>query len=166
MDMLTLEVFHKDIEFSKLYQKQFDEMNERNQHAGAEAGIDIYAEEDATLVAGQQLLIKTGLQLRMPKWYFALVAGRSWLALREGISVLGGVIDNTYTWEVGVILHLAHGAERDGGEERTYKIKSWDRIAQLLILNQANYFLYGKATHGQRKSKTTRGDKWFGSSGK
>lgn len=91
-----------------------------------DAGWDLYALEAGELEPGQRELFRTGIALAIPHGYVGYIKPRSGLALRQGINVLGGVIDSGYRGDVGVILHntdIEIGTMIDGG----------DRIAQLVI---------------------------------
>ena len=56
------------------------------------------------LAPGQRIAIPTGLAVAVPPTHYLRVAGRSGLALKNGIDVLGGVVDADYRGEVKVIL--------------------------------------------------------------
>ena len=67
-------------------------------HEG-DAGLDLYAREDASIAAGGgRLLMPTGISIAIPIGFCGLVMPRSGLALRHGISVVNapGLIDAAY----------------------------------------------------------------------
>ncbi len=66
--------------------------------------------------------VGTGLSLSLPQGTYGRIAPRSGLALRNGISIGGGVIDSDYRGEVKVIIHNLDGKE-------DFQIKIGDRIA-------------------------------------
>ena len=63
--------------------------------------------------------------MAIPKGYYGRIAPRSGLALRDGIGVLGGVVDSGYRGEIGVI--LINSGSRD------FDFYKGDRVAQLII---------------------------------
>ena len=93
-----------------------------------DAGIDLQARIDATLGAGEWAMVPTGIAVAIPVGYAGLVAPRSGLAARHGISVVNGpgVVDAGYRGEVNVIL-INHGTE-------PVNLARGDRIAQLVVV--------------------------------
>ena len=97
-------------------------------HEG-DAGLDLYAREDATLPAGGgRALVPTGISIAIPMGYGGFVLPRSGLAVKHGISVVNapGLIDAAYRGEVKVVL-----VNTDPTSD--YDIARGDRIAQLVI---------------------------------
>ena len=91
----------------------------------SDAGWDLYTPKDFTIEPKKQVLINTGIKITVPKNTYGRIAPRSGLANKNGIDVLGGVIDRGYTGEIKVIL-INHG-------NNTKIFKNGDRIAQLII---------------------------------
>lgn len=96
---------------------------------GASA-VDLHfcgGDEPFLLIPGRFHLFGTGLAMEIPVGFEGQVRPRSGLALKHGITVLNtpGTIDADYRGEVKVLL-INLGAE-------SYKIRPWDRIAQLVI---------------------------------
>jgi len=97
-------------------------------HEG-DAGLDLYAREDATVPAGGgRLLMPTGIAIAIPVGYCGLVLPRSGLALRHGISIVNapGLIDAAYRGEIKAVL-LNTDPDAD------YVIHRGDRVAQLVV---------------------------------
>ncbi len=72
-----------------------------------DAGLDLYAAEAATVVAGGgRALVATGISIAIPIGYGGFVLPRSGMALKHGISVVNapGLIDAAYRGEIKVIL--------------------------------------------------------------
>ncbi|MGV1754769.1 dUTP diphosphatase [Agrobacterium sp. CG674] len=78
-----------------------------------------------TLYAGQRALLQTNVAVELPTGTFGDIRGRSGLANKNGIAVLGGIIDSDYRGPLGVIL-LNTGSEN-------IKFKHHDRIAQMIV---------------------------------
>eukprot|EP00973_Karenia_brevis_P068836 9569887-Karenia_brevis.AAC.1 len=64
---------------------------------GGSASYDIHAAEQTTIPPLDLGLIKTGLKIGTPFGTYARLAARSGLALKQKISVEGGVVDFDYT---------------------------------------------------------------------
>lgn len=74
------------------------------------AAYDLYAAADVWVPPfwyGRVTLVPTGVVWKAPEAgaYACQIASRSGLALRFGLTVVGGVIDADYTGEMGVLLH-------------------------------------------------------------
>jgi dUTP pyrophosphatase len=96
-------------------------------HPG-DAGLDLFAREDATVPAGHRYLMPTGIAIAIPPGHCGLVMPRSGLALKHGISVVNapGLIDAAYRGEIKVVL-INTDTEHD------YTFHRGDRCAQLVI---------------------------------
>jgi dUTP pyrophosphatase len=122
-----------------------------------DAGLDLRAREDVTLVPGERAVVATGVAVAVPPGCVGLVHPRSGLAARHGVALVNapGTIDAGYRGEVKVILvnldpvkpvHLARG----------------DRIAQLVVQRV-------ETVHVQEVGildETARGPAGFGSTGR
>lgn len=128
--------------------------------SNAEAGFDVYADEDLTIPPlvenpdEARALVSTGIAIATPTGYYARVAPRSGLAVKQGIDVLAGVVDASYRGEVKIALVNLSGEPVD--------IKRGDRIAQLVV----TAYYAGPAIVVDELSDTARGEKGFGSSGR
>ena len=137
-------------------------------HEG-DAGMDVFALNDASLTNGVPTLIKTGLAAEIPDGYEIQVRSRSGLALK-GVRVENapGTIDSKYRGEIGVILTFRNDrmyATADGTHpERQlwYNIKKGDKIAQLVLAPVT----FAEPYEVQELSETERGINGFGSTGK
>jgi dUTP pyrophosphatase len=97
-------------------------------HPG-DAGLDLYAREDALLVAaGGRALVPTGISIAIPVGHCGLVMPRSGLALKHGISIVNapGLIDAAYRGEIKAVLINTDPAA-------DYHVHRGDRVAQLVI---------------------------------
>ncbi len=93
-------------------------------HEG-DAGMDLFALEEAILAPGQIALLRTGLKLAIPKGYAGFVWDKSGLALKHRLTTLAGVIDSSYRGEVQVVLMNLGNNE--------YHVEKGSKIAQLII---------------------------------
>jgi dUTP pyrophosphatase len=94
-----------------------------------DAGLDLYALEDAVLAPGERASVPTGIAVEIPPGQAGLVLPRSGLAARHGISVVNapGLIDSGYRGEVRVLL-------LNTDREQPFELSSGDRIAQLVLV--------------------------------
>ena len=115
------------------------------------AGHDIYALKNGTIPAHRQMLVVTGIVIRLPKGTYGRLAAQKGMASKQGIAVEGGVIDADYTGEVRVILQN-HGTS-------DYKFKAGDRIAQLIV----ERIQTSEAVVVEKLVETERGTQGFGS---
>lgn len=89
-----------------------------------DAGLDLYANEDAIVMPRSYATVGTGLHMVIPEWYAGHVISRSGMNAHCGITSTG-LIDSEYTGEIKVVLH------NDGPCE--YHVHRGDRISQLVI---------------------------------
>jgi len=102
-------------------------------HLG-DAGLDLYAREDAVIAArGGRLLMPTGVAVAIPHGYMGLAVPRSGLALKHGITLVNtpGIIDSGYRGELKVVMI-------NTDPEHDYEVKRGDRVAQLIISRYDN----------------------------
>lgn len=98
-----------------------------------DAGLDLYALEDALIVNGETQLVKTGIAVDIPVGYEAQVRPRSGLTLKTGLKIQLGTIDSGYTGDVGVIVYNSDRGEPANGGVLCWKVHKGDKIAQLVI---------------------------------
>ena len=99
-----------------------------------DAGLDLYAREDALLPAsGGRALVPTGIAIALPVGYAGFVLPRSGLALHHGITVVNspGLIDAHYRGEIKVVI-------QNNDLSRSYQVRRGDRIAQLVVQRVEN----------------------------
>lgn len=102
----------------------------------------------------ERVVFNTGISIALPDGYHAILKPRSGLAVKHGIDVLAGVIDNSYRGEILVCL-------QNNGDQ-TVVIDDGDRIAQMIIVRENEGFF----VKVDELSDTDRGSNRFGSSGK
>ncbi len=122
-------------------------------HAG-DAGMNLFSRETKTLGVGERAVFGVGYAFEIPDGFVGLIWDRSGLSNKQGLKLLGGVIDAGYRGEVGVgLVNL--------GQE-LYTVTAGDKIAQMLIQPVASPTLEEVA----ELSETTRGAGGFGSTGR
>ena len=127
----------------------------RYAHAG-DAGMDLYAAEDAVIAPGERMLVPTGIAVAIPEGYAGFVQPRSGLAIKHGLSLVNtpGLIDSHYRGEIRVIaVNLDH--------ERSIEIRRGDKIAQLVVQPVVRCSL----VEAGELDPTVRGEGGFGSTG-
>ena len=95
----------------------------------SDAGADLRSAERLTLQPGERALVGTGTSIALPIGTVGLIAPRSGLAAKHGITIVNapGVVDAGYRGELKVSLLNTDASE-------PYTIEVGDRIAQLLVL--------------------------------
>jgi dUTP pyrophosphatase len=121
-----------------------------------DAGLDLYALDDAELGPGERASVRTGIAVQIPEGHAGLVLPRSGLARRHGISVVNapGLIDAGYRGEVEVLL-------LNTDRSTPFSIAAGDRIAQLVIVGVHA----PQVLEVQELALSERGSGGFGSSG-
>jgi len=122
-------------------------------HPG-DAGLDLYSIEEKILKPGERYTFRTGLAVEIPEKFVGLIWERSGLATREGLILLGGVIDSGYRGEIRIVLWNL--------SKKGVKISQSERIAQLLI----QPIVQARIKEVNNLSVSQRGQKGFGSTGK
>lgn len=125
-------------------------------HEG-DSGFDLRSNEDLVLPKFGRALISTGLYFELPESYELQVRSRSGLAVKHGIGVLTGTVDNAYRGEVKVLLFNI-------GDE-PFEIHKGDRIAQAIVASRLSTE-FGLLVKVDEISETKRGSGGFGSTGK
>lgn len=126
------------------------------EHANpGDAGVDLCARTPGSLEPGERALVPTGVAVAVPDGFVGLVAPRSGLAIRHGISVVNGpgVIDSGYRGEIAVIL-VNLGSEPFAWERG-------DRIGQLVVVPHVEF----EPHEVEALDPTDRGSGGFGSTG-
>ena len=97
-------------------------------HPG-DAGLDLRANADVEVRAGERAMIPTGLAVAIPQGHAGLVLPRSGLAARSGLTLANspGLIDAGYRGEV-----MVAAVNLDRTEAVT--VARGDRIAQLVVV--------------------------------
>jgi dUTP pyrophosphatase len=121
-----------------------------------DAGLDLYALEDAMLAPGERASVPTGIAVEIVPGQAGLVLPRSGLAARHGISVVNapGLIDAGYRGEVRVLL-------LNTDREEPFELAAGDRIAQLVLVRVE----LPELVEVDGLTDTARGTGGFGSSG-
>jgi dUTP pyrophosphatase len=94
-----------------------------------DAGLDLYALEEAVLEPGGRASVGTGIAVEIPDGQAGLVLPRSGLAARHGIALVNapGLIDAGYRGEIRVLLL---NTDRD----EPFTVQRGERIAQLVLV--------------------------------
>jgi dUTP pyrophosphatase len=118
-------------------------------------GYDLYADEEVQVFPNRTVKIKTGICIGFPENWGGFIEDRSSMAMK-GFGVKAGVIDETYSGEISIVLTYT-------SENNTpYIINKGDKIAQLVPIPRTNWVI----TEVGNIPATGRGSNGFGSSGK
>lgn len=136
---LKIEKLNED---AKLPQKAYED----------DAGLDIFSSDYYSLLPGENMNIKTGIKMAIPKGYAGLVWDKSGVA-KAGIHTMAGVIDSGYRGEIMVnVINLSGDI---------YNIAPGQKIAQILIQPIAKT----EIIEMRIEDETDRNEGGFGSSG-
>ena len=121
----------------------------------SDAGLDLYAAEQASIPVLGRTLVGTGIAIAIPEGYVGYITPRSGLAHSNGITVLNspGTVDAGYTGEIKVNV-VNHG-------QAPYVVTPSQRIAQLVIHPIAQPVV----EEVDHLPDTARGPNGFGSTG-
>jgi len=112
-----------------------------------DAGMDVYAAEDITIMPGETVIVPTGLKLAIPEGYEIQVRPRSGLSFKTPLRIPNspGTIDSGYRDELGIIVNNSSDVEHHqnidaqftleekGNKKGVYIIRKGDRIAQIVL---------------------------------
>lgn len=133
-----------------------------------DCGLDLYALENVELYPGAVKKIRTGIAAQLEfslgeiylygsKKFGLFIHDRSGLG-SKGIHRFAGVVDQSYTGELLIILFNSNSADKSV----PFVINKGDKIAQLVIQE----IFTPEVIEVDELDETARGDKGFGSSGK
>ncbi len=118
-----------------------------------DAGIDLYACGEHTLLPHQTAMIPAGIGMEIEEGYVGLIWDKSSLG-SKGMKTLGGVIDAGYRGEISIMVHNLH--------DESYTFEHGHKVAQLLIQKVE----FPDIEEVQALSESKRGTGAFGSTGK
>lgn len=119
----------------------------------ADAGLNIYANEEIIIPPQERRIISTGIAMAIPFGYVGLIWDRSSISSQIGLKILGGVIDAGYRGEIKVIIHNL--------TPQAYKVEKGLKIGQMLIQPVEQK----EVVEVQELDETERGSGGFGSTG-
>ena len=122
-------------------------------HAG-DAGMDLYAREDAEILPGEAYTFDTGVHIELPEGTYGKLESKSGLNVNYNVVSLGGVIDHGYTGSIRV-------KQYNFGRE-PYRFLAGEKIVQMIVVP----FVDPELEPVESLGSTERGENGFGSSGK
>lgn len=118
-----------------------------------DAGLDIYAAEDAIIRAGSHAIIETGVHIEIPEGYVGLLTSKSGLMSDSGLTCRG-TIDADYTGTIKAVV-FNQGSQ-------IYSVQAGDKITQLVIVP----IITPELEIVDELPETERGADGFGSTGR
>jgi len=119
-----------------------------------DAGMDFYTPHRVEIRPKSAALVETGLRCEFEdKNVFMLIKDKSGLAVKKGITVGAGVIDNGYRGEIKILLY--------NWSNFVVTFTPGSKIAQGIILP----VIYPTIIEGEVNVETSRGEGGFGSTG-
>jgi len=118
-----------------------------------DAGMDIFAHENLTLLPGERGIVKTGIAMEFPEGYVFLVWDKSGISTKTGVTTIAGVVDAGYRGELQIaVINL--------GQE-SYTFEKGKKVAQGLL----QPVVCAHVEEVFELSDSSRGDRGFGSTG-
>ena len=117
------------------------------------AGLDLYSPICGVIEPGKRLLVKLDIVIELPQGTFGHILPRSGLALKNGIHIGAGVVDEDYRGNVCVLLFNL--------SDELYVFNAGDRIAQLVVKPYIRVNVFENDLN-----ESQRGSGGFGSSGR
>lgn len=103
------------------------------------AGYDLFSRDHARIYSGERLLIPTGITIKgMPDSMCGIIMPRSGKALKEGLMIMGGLIDADYEGDIGVILFNSskYPVDIDGGSAiAQIVLQHYGKVDNDLVIN-------------------------------
>lgn len=118
-----------------------------------DAGFDLFSSDYYSIAPYGQETVSTGIKISLPKNYAGLIWDKSGLAA-NGITTMGGVIDNGYRGEIKVVVKNL--------SEDMFNIIPGQKIAQLILQEIPSIDI----EENKIDNNSDRGDNGFGSTGK
>lgn len=119
----------------------------------ADAGMDLFAAEEKTILAHSRGTVRTGVHMAIPEGYFGAIRAKSGLLKSFGI-LCSGTVDSGYTGEIMVTLVNTSG--------EAFGVSKGHKIAQMILIP----FQHTNLKRVTTLDETPRGDHGFGSSGR
>ena len=128
----------------------------------SDAGADVFAVENTSIVPGETKLLPTGLKMAIPKGWMISPRPRSGVSLKTSLRIANapGTVDSGFLQEIGIII------DNIGNED--IQIKQGDRIAQLILERayKAEFVPTNDVTkHTTENRANESGEQGFGSTG-
>lgn len=120
-----------------------------------DADYDLYCSSPVVIPVGAVMPVNTNLSIQFPNEWEGKIEDKSGLAIKSGVHVLGGVIDNMYTGEIVIIVANL------GKTPVSFAVGN--KVAQLQLRPCSPHFSFEETS--QSLKATERGDKGFGSQG-
>jgi dUTP pyrophosphatase len=118
-----------------------------------DVGMDLYSVVDAIVKPGERISCSTGIAIKIPEGWAALIWDKSGPSHKFGIKTLGGVFDSNYTGEYLI------GMINLGKED--FVIEKGQKIAQVLFQKVE----HPEVEEVEELEETNRGSGAFGSTG-
>ena len=80
--------------------KQHDHAKLPTKGNPGDAGIDLYALEEVVFSPGEQKRINTGIAMEIPDGHVGLLWDKSGISFKQGLKIVGGVIDCGFRGEI------------------------------------------------------------------
>jgi dUTP pyrophosphatase len=119
-----------------------------------DSGADLFSDDIVHVIEpGQRRLISTGVAATVEAGYDIQFVDKSGLAWKNGITVLGGLIDESYRGQLMVVLLNT--------SDEPYTVEPYSKLTQMVV----RPVLYPEIVEVDELDETVRGEGGFGSTG-
>lgn len=121
-----------------------------------DAGMDLTAREGVSIAPFETVMVGTGVAAEIPEGRFGLVAPRSGVASKRGITLANSpsIIDSGYRGEIKLPLHNI--------TSKMQRVEKGERVAQMVVMRHETV----RCVEADELSETERGADGFGSTGR
>lgn len=120
-----------------------------------DADYDLFCSSQILIRVGQIMPVNTNVAIEFPDGWEGKIEDKSGLALKRGLHVLGGVIDNGYTGEILILVSNLGKSD--------VLFNPGEKVAQLQLRRSSPHFCFVEVE--RELKQTERGNRGFGSSG-
>lgn len=117
-------------------------------------GLDLYIPEDITFKPGVRTLVNMKIKIHFPPFIWGMLAPKSGLAVKKGLDVMAGIIDESYRGIIHALM-INHGNE-------DVTILKGEKLLQMILMSSVR----STVVEGRVDADTQRGEGGFGSTGK
>ena len=121
-----------------------------------DAGLDLTARDSVSIAPFETVMVGTGVAAEIPEGCFGMVAPRSSVASKRGITLANSpsIIDSGYRGEIKLPLHNI--------TSKMQRVEKGERVAQMVVMRHETV----RCVEVDELSCTERGSDGFGSTGR
>lgn len=115
-----------------------------------DAGIDLYALEEVIFEPGAQMRVRTGIATEIPFGYVGLIWDKSGISFKQGLKIMGGVIDCGFRGEIVASMVNLSGQQQTivAGQKFTQMIIQKFEDCELIEIDELSDTVRGTGREG------------------